>query len=229
MELNDIVILIFGAILWFAFGQMEASGNIGVRSYSVWYSTHFLIEKKGIFELIYFKPKHFERYTLYEVITFFASYVSLVVFIILSVLGSLEIISSTAIKVSVISSSGLILLSQLVIVLINDIGSHRDEKKKFYLENGERKTISPIPESLLPKDNKLMSKVIQLSMNSRNNAYFTIYNLRDSYHVRLKEAGKDIEKRNKVNLDYIEYFRNIDHLVVIKENKSGSLQLKVQK
>jgi hypothetical protein len=151
------------------------------------------------------------------------------VFIILSVLGSLEIISSTAIKVSVISSSGLILLSQLVIVLINDIGSHRDEKKKFYLENGERKTISPIPESLLPKDNKLMSKVIQLSMNSRNNTYFTIYNLWDSYHVRLKEAGKDIEKRNKVNLDYIEYFRNIDHLMVIKENKSGSLQLKIQK
>ena len=74
-----------------------------------------------------------------------------------------------------------------------------------------------------------MSKVIQLSMNSRNNAYFTIYNLWDSYRVRLKEAGKDIEKRNKVNLDYIEYFRNIDYLVVIKENKSGSLQLKIQK
>jgi hypothetical protein len=229
MELNDIVILIFGAILWFAFGQMEASGNIGVRSYSVWYSTHFLIEKKGICKLIYFKPKHFERYTLYEVITFFASYVSLVVFIILSVLGSLEIISSTAIKVSVTSSSGLILLSQLVIVLINDIGSHRDEKKRFYLESGERETISPIPESLLPKDNKLMSKVIQLSINSRNNTYFTTYNLWDSYHVRLKEAGKDIEKRNKVNLDYIKYFRNIDYLIVIKENKSGSLQLKIQK
>ena len=61
MELNDIVILIFGAILWFVFGQMEASGNIGVRSYSVWYSTHFLIEKKGICKLIYFKPNEKDR------------------------------------------------------------------------------------------------------------------------------------------------------------------------
>ena len=65
MELNDIIILIYGAICWFAFGQMEASGNIGNRSYSIWYSTHCLMEKKGICKLIYFKPKHFDRYTLY--------------------------------------------------------------------------------------------------------------------------------------------------------------------
>lgn len=71
MELNDIIILIYGAICWFAFGQTEASGNIGNRSYSIWYSTHCLMEKKGICKLIYFKPKHFDRYTLYEVVTFF--------------------------------------------------------------------------------------------------------------------------------------------------------------
>lgn len=229
MELNDIIILIYGAICWFAFGQMEASGNIGNRSYSIWYSTHCLMEKKGLCKLIYFKPKHFDRYTLYEVITFFVSYISIIVFATLGVLCYVDLINTKVMNVVVISSTVLILLSQLVIVMINDIGSHRDEKKKFYLEIGERETILSIPESLLPKDNKLMSKVIQLSMNSRNNAYFTIYNLWDSYHVRLKEAGKDIEKRNKVNLDYIEYFRNINCLVVIKENKSGSLQLKIQK
>ena len=187
------------------------------------------MEKKGICKLIYFKPKHFDRYTLYEVVTFFVSYISIIVFAMLGALCYVDLINTTVMNVSVISSTVLILLSQLVIVMINDIGSHRDEKKRFYLENGERETIPPIPESLLPKDNKLMSKVIQLSINSRNNTYFTIYNLWDSYHVRLKEAGKDIEKRNKVNLDYIEYFRNIDYLMVIKENKSGSLQLKIQK
>ena len=36
-------------------------------------------------------------------------------------------------------------------------------------------------------------------------------------------------KNMYINLDYIEYFRNIDDLVVLKENKSGSLQLKIQK
>lgn len=229
MELNDIVILVFGAILWFAFGQIEASGNIGVRSYSVWYSTHCLIEKKGICTLIYFKPKHFERYTLYEVITFFVSYISLLVFVILSVLGSLEIVNSKEIKISVISLTGLILLSQLVICLINDIGSHRDEKKRFYLENGEREVIANQMDFSSVSENKFMSKVIQRSIETRNQPYFTIYNLWDSYRVRLKEAGNDLQKRNKVNLDYIEYFKNIQHLVVIKENKDGSLQLKIQK
>ena len=229
MDLNDIMILIYGAICGFAFGQMEASGNIGNRSYSIWYSTHCLMEKKGICKLIYFKPKHFDRYTLYEVVTFFVSYISIIVFAMLGALCYVDLINTTVMNVSVISSTVLIFLSQLVIVMINDIGSHRDEKKKFYLEIGERETILSIPESLLPKDNKLMSKVIQLSMNSRNNAYFTTHNLWDSYHVRMKEAGKDTEKRNKVNLDYIEYFKNINYLVVIKENKNGSLQLKIQK
>ena len=229
MELNDIIILIYGAICWFAFGQMEASGNIGNRSYSIWYSTHCLVEREGICKLIYFKPKHFDRYTLYEVIAFFVSFISIIIFAILAIICCVDLFNIKVMNISVVSSTGLILLSQLVIVLINDIGSHRDEKKKFYLENGERETTPPIPESLLPKDNKLMSKVIQLYMNSRNNAYFTIHNLWDSYHVRLKEAGKDTEKRSKVNLDYIEYFKNINHLVVIKENKNGSLQLKIQK
>ncbi len=186
MELNDIIILIYGAICWFAFGQMEASGNIGNRSYSIWYSTHCLMEKKGLCKLIYFKPKHFDRYTLYEVISFFVSYISIIVFATLGVLCYVDLINIKAMNISVVSSTGLILLSQLVIVLINDIGSHRDEKKKFYLENGERENIPNITESSLPTENKLMYKVIQLAINSRNQPYFTIYNLWDSYRVRLQ-------------------------------------------
>ena len=229
MEQNDIIILVYCVICWFAFGQMEASGNIGNRSYSIWYSTHCLMEKKGLCKLIYFKPKHFDRYTLYEVVAFFMSFASIVVFVILAIFCCVDLINTMVLNIIVVWSTCLILLSQLVIVLINDIGSHRDEKKKFYLENGERETTPPIPESSLPKNNKLMSKVIQLSMDSRNHTYFTIYNLWDSYRVRLKEAKNDAQKRNQVNLDYIEYFKNIDDLVVIKENKSGSLQLKIKK
>lgn len=139
MELNDIIILIYGAICWFAFGQTEASGNIGNRSYSIWYSTHCLMEKKGICKLIYFKPKHFDRYTLYEVVTFFVSYISIIVFAMLGALCYVDLINTTVMNVSVISSTVLILLSQLVIVRINDIGSHRDEKRDFILKTEKEK------------------------------------------------------------------------------------------
>ena len=71
MQPIDWLIIIFpmlGAIAWL---QNEASGNIGNRPYSSWYETHFLVERKGICKLIYFKPKHFGRYTLFEVACFF--------------------------------------------------------------------------------------------------------------------------------------------------------------
>ena len=55
----EIFSLVFGIILSFVMGQDNAWGNIGNRSYSIWYETHFLIKKQGICKLIYFKPKHF--------------------------------------------------------------------------------------------------------------------------------------------------------------------------
>ena len=66
----------------------------------------------------------------------------------LGVLCYVDLINTKVMNVVVISSTVLILLSQLVIVMINDIGSHRDKKKRFYLENGERETI---PQNLATK------------------------------------------------------------------------------
>ena len=57
--------------------------------------------------------------------------------------------------------------------------------------------------------------------------YYTIDNLWESYWTRISKAGKDNQKIEKINLQYIEYFKNIEKLVVIKENKDGSLQLKI--
>lgn len=70
MGTTDIVLLIWGLICFLLIGQGCASEYIGNRFYSAWYETHFLIEKKGVTKLIYFKPKHFGRYTLYEVFRF---------------------------------------------------------------------------------------------------------------------------------------------------------------
>jgi hypothetical protein len=53
--------------------------------------------------------------------------------------------------------------------------------------------------------------------------------IKESASPQIFSDTKDIQRRNQVNLDYIEYFKNINNLVVIKENKSGSLQLKIQK
>ena len=229
MKSEEIAYLIIAAIGSAGWGQFMASGYIGNRPYSIWYSTHCLVEKKGICKWIYFKPKHFERYTLYEVISFFASYLSVLILGIMAVLRLANLVHANVIYTVCLVIFGLFYLSSFVVAMINEIGYRRDKKKKFYLEHGEREVAPPIPQSALPGDNAPASKVMQLAFDNRNHAYFTIHNLWDSYHIRLREAGKDTQKRNKVNLDYIGYFKNIKNLKDIKENKSGSLQLKIQK
>ena len=96
------------------------------------------------------------------------------------------------------------------------------------MESGEREIniIDYENLSINNKHDKLIKKVLCLGVQTRNNPYFTIYNLRDSYHQRIKNARKDIEKIEKINLEYIEYFKNIDKLIVIKENKDGTLVFK---
>ena len=68
--------------------------------------------------------------------------------------------------------------------------------------------------------------LLQSYKQNRNNSFFTIYNLWDSYHKRINNAKTSIEKIEKINMEYIEYFKKIDKLVVIKENKDGTLILK---
>ena len=67
---------------------------------------------------------------------------------------------------------------------------------------------------------------MQFYQQSRYNDYFTIYNLKDSYRTRIKKAKKDIEKIEAINKEYIEYFKDIKNLVVVKENKDGTLVFK---
>ena len=229
MDRNELAILISAAVVCIIVGQLAASGNIGNRAYSIWYITHFLIEKKGICNLIYFQPKHFDKYTLYEVVSFFASFLSVFLFGLLGMFRYADLINTKVLYSIVIPLVILIYLSHLLITIINDIGAGKDKKKKFYLETGERKTIPLAQLPTIVSNNDLMSKVIKLSMDNRNNTYFTMHNLWDSYYTRLKEARNDPHKQNQVHLDCIEYFKNMEHLVVVKENKNGSLQLKIQK
>jgi len=229
MEFNVLIGFICCGVVCFAWGQMEAAGNIGNRAYAVWYRTHFLVEKRGICKVIYFRPKHFERYTLYEVLSFFASYLYVLVFAAVGLLFYLGVVPREAIFVTVGVAVFLQFFSAFAIVLVNDIGSRRDEKKKFYLASGEREILPPLPDSFLEGQSKLAVQVMQMAIDCRNQPYFTVHNLWDSYHARLHEAGTDLQKRDRVNLAYIAYFQNIPYLTVIKENKNGSLQLRIDK
>ena len=235
MKPNDWVLLIFCMLGSSAWLQIEASGSIGNRQNSSWYETHFLVERKGIYKLIYFKPRHFGRYTLYEVVCFFASFVSVLVHIALGIVWGLGLIEEIVAALACGSFLALLMVSAALIVIVNYIGANKDEKKKFYNETGERLpehdaiTIQQNALTLIDTGNKLVDSTVQQRIRNAytNNTYYTIYNLWGSYWTRISKAGKDEQKIEEINLQYIEYFKNIEKLVVIKENKDGSLQLKI--
>ena len=226
MQPSDWLTIIFYIVASCGYLQISASGNIGNRSYSSWYETHFLVERKGICKLIYFKPKHFGRYTLFEVACFFATFVNILMHIVLGVVWQLgfieEIVTTIASTISVV----LLMVSILLITIVNDIGSNKDEKKKFYNETGER-VVQQGEHKLPPTGNKMIDQVAQKYIEDLVAPYYTIDNLWESYWTRISKAGKDNQKIEKINLQYIEYFKNIEKLVVIKKNKDGSLQLKI--
>ena len=196
MEGIEIARLAFGIAAFFAFGQTEAAGMIGNRTYSIWYDTHLLIEKKSICRLIYFKPKHFGRYTLHEALSFFTSYLLSAVFGILCIFCANGSFSVTVLLRVIGVAIGVTIGASLLVALLNDVGDRRDQKKTFYAETGKRE--------------------------------FTVYHLWASYRVRLKETEKSPQQREQVNLEYIEYFKNVTRLIVLKENDNGSLQLRVK-
>lgn len=230
MQTNEIVLLIVSMAVCFFWWQVEASGCIGNRPYSAWYETHFLAEKRGICSLIYYKPKHFGRYTLYEALCFFLSFLQLFVQGIMALFLGLDMIPSAAFLAVCLGMMGAAVLVGLAIVILNDIGSHLDEKKKFYLERGEReilKNAEELPRALAAgRQGKLLAKIMQVRREKTNNGYFTIYNLRDSYIAELEHAKKSAKKTEEVNRRYIEYFKNIEDFVVVREKENGVLVFK---
>lgn len=228
MDRQAISIFIFSIIFIVINGQMRANGFIGNRAYSSWYKTHFLVRRKGLCKLIYYKPKHFGRYTVHEVLSFFESFLLPLIFGIMAILVSVGVLSCEVLLVILFSCVVIILINDFVIVLINDIGSHKDEKKQFYLETGTREVLdyTNLPTVDMGKKSKFINKVIAQGIKQENNSYYTIHNLYSSYYARIKKAKNDVEKTEIINKEYINHFRNIENLVVLKENKDGSLVFK---
>lgn len=122
--------------------------------------------------------------------------------------------------------------STFIVAVINDIGSRKDDKKIFYMEKGNREPIKIAEEEIdnmsFPQNDRMLKKVLKQSVKFRNNAYFTIYNLRDSYAKLVNSKKNDLEQIEKINQTYIQYFKNIKNLVVVKEMKNGVLILKIK-
>ncbi len=229
---NWLLVIIF-SIANFLYYQFCAGGHIGNRMYSTWYETHFLVTKKGLGRFIYFKPKHFGRYTLYEASCFVISFLSIIVIITFAILRTLNIITWNSLLLIMFCPFGVMFLIEFAICVINDIGHNLDEKKRFYMEAGEREA-SAYPANT-PVDiiegslNSLSKRVMKVYANDRFNEYFTIYNLYDSYYSAIASKKGDKTKIEQVNVEYINYFRNIEKLVVVKECKNGVLKLKIKK
>lgn len=91
----------------------------------------------------------------------------------------LNILSQSAFRIIISSIAFLIIFAEIFIVIINDIGSCKDKKKRFYLATGERE-ITELEDLILDKQNKQITKAIKLSYQMRYNRIlrFIIYVLR---------------------------------------------------
>lgn len=227
----EIIMLIVAIPCIFFICQQGADGYIGNRSYdySVWYETHFLVKKKGICKLIYFKPKHFGRYTLYEVMSFFASFLFPILLVCLAICVSINLFSNSIFILISALMLGFVMISNIGVMVINDIGANKDEKKKFDLESGERENVvssNNVDFEIKGKDKKWAKGMMKIFKETKNNPYFTVHNLWDSYYASIKQANNNAEKIEEINIEYIKYFRKMEKLVVVKENKDGTLIFK---
>lgn len=225
---------IFLCLSIFGLQQIAAAGWIGNRIYSIYYETHFLVKKSGIMKLIYFKPCHFGRYTLYEVFCFFYSYLQIAISSLFGTLSIFQVIGETTFIVFLVTQSLLCLFLEVFICIFNDIGSHRDEKFKLFPSGFEREVsnisdaVNNVDFSKNKRENKLLQRVMKGYNTLANNEYYTIYNLRQSFNIRIDKAKSDKDKIAKINADYLNYFKNLDKLEITKENKDGSLVINVK-
>ena len=213
-----------------ACGHLAASGYIGNRPYSIFYETRCLIRPVGLFRLVYFRPKHFGRHTCFEVCAFFASYLQIPYQAALWLLGRSPVLDENLLPLLCGLPLFLLFFSTFAIVMVNEVGARRDEKKRFYLLEGERKA-HPVSDGDASRvanitGNAFAKEILKKYSETHENPYFTAHNLRESYRVHLARAGRDPQKAETVNARYVAYFRRIEELVVTRENRDGSLALR---
>ncbi len=186
--------IIFITISLFFCYQMNV-WSIGNRSYSMHYKSHCLVEKKGLMNLIYYKPKHFHRYHISEVISFFLSFFYLILGIVFSIIS--EINNSLSLLLVRIFSIFLLvwLIGVVAKVLYIDITYKKEQKYR-------------LSEASINVNNKLLNEMFKYARSLR-------FNLDDSYNSRLKKVDpNDKEKINEIDLEYIQYYRDYKKIYI---------------
>lgn len=198
---------LFIAIVTFGWLQISTF-NIGNRQYSMHYKSHNLVKKEGLAKLIYFKPKHFQRYSIWEVLSFFSSYLQLFAFCILFILGffypSLTLISEIA-SFLVLAIS---FFAEFFKILYIDITNHKEEKLMYQriANSSSNHQYANLPK----KHNKILRSLISYSQTTR-------YKLELLYEERMEKIKKTDEAAvEKLNQEFIQYFK--DYKIVSVEN-----------
>lgn len=195
---NETIGIIFIAIGLFTMLQIS-TWTIGNRPYSMHYKSHGLVEKKGIIKLIYFKPQHFHRYNITEVISFFMSYFYLLfgmIFVILSELNE----SLSILGMDILAVSSIVLpFWMLARVIYVEITYRKEEKYRIF-------------ETKLVTDDKLINELFKYAGSLR-------FNLDHLYELKLKKIDpNDKEKIEELDKEYIQYYRDYKKIYV-KKNK----------
>ena len=159
------------------------------------YKSHCLVEKKGLMNLIYYKPKHFHRYHISEVISFFLSFFFLILGIAFSIISEINN-SLSLILIKILGIFSLIwLIGSFVKVLYIDITYKKEQKYR-------------LSEASLDFNNKLMNEMFKYAGSLR-------FNLDYSYNSRLKKVNpNDKEKINEIDLEYIQYYRDYKKIYI---------------
>ncbi len=201
---RDQQFILYTIIVTFVFLQFMGF-NIGNRQYSMHYKSHFLIKRTGLAKLIYFKPKHFHRYSIWEVVAFFFSYINLIAF---SLVFGLSFKFEQVGKIGAIASL-VVLIASVIYILIKiiyiDITEHIESKNM------------PITKSNLevPKNSKISKNLFNAILSYSQTIRFKLETL---YDDRMKRIKKDnVIAIEKLDDEFIQYFKDYKLIEVLND------------
>lgn len=203
---EDQLAFLLSSVMLFIFFQLCII-LIGNRFYSMYYKSHALIKKKGWLKLIYFKPQHFHRYSIWEVLFFFLSYIQFLVCMICFGLSFAYDIDYFLIVLLLVFSLIIILLVVIRLILIDITYKKEENYMKKHSQNSELSSLEHID---IPS-----KKVIQYYMFYQS----TIRRkLEELYEKRLKRISKDNQgELEKLDDEFIGYFRHYQDIDVQNE------------
>lgn len=203
---EDQLAFLLSSVMLFIFFQLSII-LIGNRFYSMYYKSHALIKKKGWLKLIYFKPQHFHRYSIWKVLFFFLSYIQFLVCMICFGLSFAYDIDYFLIVLLLVFSLIIILLVVIRLILIDITYKKEENYMKKHSQNSELSSLEHID---IPS-----KKVIQYYMFYQS----TIRRkLEELYEKRLKRISKDNQgELEKLDDEFIGYFRHYQDIDVQNE------------